>query len=180
VPDLAANIHFDTARGNYSIAAIARQVRVDSASAPNSRSDKWGGGIGVNGVIPFAGKDDARVSAYFGNALGRYTVGYFTDGVLDTAGRVQLANQWTVSAAYRHFWSENVRSTLALSALKSSNPAGSAGGLNRSAESAHLNVIWSPVPQTNLGVEYIFARREIENGQSGRLNRVQASAQYSF
>jgi hypothetical protein len=180
VPDLAANIHFDTARGNYSIAALVRQVRVDSAGAPNSRSDKLGYGLGVNGVIPLGGKDDARLSAYYGNALGRYTVGYFTDGILDTAGRVQLANQWTASAAYRHFWSENVRSNFVLSALKSSNPSGSNGGLNRGAESAHVNVIWSPVPQTNLGLEYIYARREIENGLSGRLNRLQASAQYLF
>lgn len=179
-PDIAANVHFDTAFGKYSVAALARQVRVDSAAAPASRSDKWGGGIGFNGVVPVGAKDDARFSAYFGNALGRYTIGFFGDGVLDTAGRVQLADQWTASAAYRHFWRENLRSTFALSALKSRNPAGTAGTVNRSAESAHLNLIWSPVPQTNVGLEYVAARRQIENGQSGRLNRLQASVQYLF
>jgi hypothetical protein len=59
-------------------------------------------------------------------------------------------------------------------------PAGTAGSVNRGAESAHLNLIWSPTPQTNLGIEYIHASREIENGQSGRLNRLQAAAQYLF
>jgi len=52
--------------------------------------------------------------------------------------------------------------------------------VNKGAKSAHLNVIWSPVAQTNLGLELIHASRETQNGQAGRLNRVQASAQYLF
>jgi hypothetical protein len=36
------------------------------------------------------------------------------------------------------------------------------------------------VAQTNLGLEYIHARREVQNGESGTLNRLQAAAQYSF
>jgi hypothetical protein len=39
-------------------------------------------------------------------------------------------------------------------------------------------VIWSPVERTNFGLEY--ARREIEDGDAGTLNRLQASAQYFF
>jgi hypothetical protein len=41
-------------------------------------------------------------------------------------------------------------------------------------------VIWSPLAQTNLGLEYIRATRDIDNGEGGRLNRLQASAQYLF
>lgn len=181
-PDLAANMHFDTDMGKYSIAGIVRQVRVDSASAPASRSQKWGTGFGVNGVVPIGAKDDFRFSAYAGNAIGRYSVGFFADGIVGADGALEMArNQWTLSTAYRHFWSNTLRSTLALSALRSDNPEDTrAGVLNRSAQSAHLNLIWSPVPSTSLGVEYITARREVENGQSGRINRLQTSAQFSF
>ena len=70
--------------------------------------------------------------------------------------------------------------TLALSTLRANNPAGTAGIVNKSADSAHLNLIWSPTTQTNLGLEFIHATRQIENGQSGHLNRLQASAQYAF
>jgi hypothetical protein len=73
-----------------------------------------------------------------------------------------------------------LRSTLALSGLRSRNPAGTAGSVNKSAESAHVNLIWSPLAQTNFGVEYIFARREIEDGQTGKLNRLQVGGQYLF
>lgn len=180
LPDIAANIKVDTRFGKYSLAALARQIRVDSASDPANREQKWGGGVGVNGVIPSLGKDDVRVSAYYGNALGRYTVGFFSDGILDANSNIALPNQWLAFAAYRHFWSPTVRSTLVLSGLRSNNPDGSAGSVNKSAQSAHLNVIWSPLERTNFGLEYIYARREIENGQTGRLNRLQASAQYLF
>jgi hypothetical protein len=179
-PDIAANIKLDTMWGKYSFAALARQLRVDSATDPSSRDQKWGGGVGVNAVIPTFGRDDVRVSVYYGNALGRYTAGFFTDALIDTNARLVLPNEWVVAAAYRHYWSESLRSTLALSGLRASNPAGTAGSANKSADSAHVNLIWSPLAQTNFGLEYIYAKRVIENGQSGKLNRLQAAAQYIF
>ena len=179
-PDIAGNIKFDTSWGKYSIAALARQIRVDSASAPASRDQKWGGALGVNGVIPLFTSDDVRISAYYGNAIGRYSVGFFTDGILDTDSHLVLLRQWLATAAYRHFWNANLRSTIALSGLRSNNPAGTAGSVNKAAESAHVNVIWSPLAQVNIGLEYIHATRKIENGQTGRLNRIQTSAQYLF
>ncbi|MGL4576303.1 MAG: DcaP family trimeric outer membrane transporter [Burkholderiaceae bacterium] len=179
-PDIAANIKFDTMWGKYSFAALARQLRMDSATDPSSRDQKWGGGVGVNAVIPTFGRDDARVSIYYGNALGRYTAGFFTDALIDSNARLVLPNEWVFAAAYRHYWSESLRSTLALSGLRSSNPSGVAGSANKSADSAHLNLIWSPLVQTNFGLEYIYAKRVIENGQSGKLNRLQAAAQYIF
>jgi len=179
-PDLAANVKYATRWGAYSLAGIARQIRVDSASAPASRDRKWAGAFGVNGVVPVGHADDLRFSAYYGNAIGRYSVGFFPDAVLDGDGHIALARQWIALAALRHWWTPTLRSTLALSGLGSHNPEGTAGTVNKAAQSAHLNMIWSPVPQANLGVEYLTASREIENGQRGRLNRLQMSAQYLF
>ena len=180
-PDIAANIKFGMGAGKYSIAGLVRQLRVDSAKAPASQDQKWGGAIGVNGVIPFWKTDDVRLSAYYGNAIGRYSTGFFSDALLDANSRLVLPTQWMAMAAVRHFWSTNLRSTLALSALQSNNPQGvTAGSVNRNAASGHLNLIWSPTPQTNLGLEFLHASREVQNGDSGRLNRIQAAAQYLF
>jgi hypothetical protein len=102
VPDLAGQIKFATAHGTYSIAGLVRQLRVDSASAPASTDQKWGTAVGVNGVIPVFHGDDVRVSAYVGNAIGRYSIGFFTDAVIDANARVALPNEWLAMAAYRH------------------------------------------------------------------------------
>jgi hypothetical protein len=180
VPDIAGNINFNTSMGRYSMTGLVRQIRVDSASAPASQHQKWGGAIGFNGVVPIFGRDDVRFSANVGNAIGRYSVGFFTDAILDTSGQIDLPTQWAAIASYRHFWSDQLRSTVALSGKHANNPFGTFGSVNKSAQSAHLNLIWSPVANTNLGMEYIYGRRETENGQTGKLNRLQASAQYSF
>src|SRR5512146_326447 len=82
VPDLAANVQVNARFGQFSLAGLLRQVRVDSAATPAARDQRWGGGLGVNGVVPFGTRDDARFSVYYGNALGRYTVGFFSDAVL--------------------------------------------------------------------------------------------------
>jgi len=179
-PDLAGRIRFDTRFGSYSLAGLARQVRVDSAAAPATREQQWGGAVGVSAVVPLRGGDDVRASAHYGNAIGRYAIGFFPDGLVDTASHLVLSNEWLAMVAYRHFWRPGLRSTLALSGLRASHPAGTAGGVNRSAESAHLNLIWSPLPRVDLGVEYIHATRQVESGDTGRLNRLQASALYRF
>jgi len=180
LPDLTGMVRFNTAYGNYSVAGLARQLRVDSLSAPASQEQKLGTALGVNGVVPLFRTDDARFSVYYGNGIGRYSAGFFTDALLDANGHIILPREWIATVAYRHYWAPTLRSTLALSGLGASNSEGTADGVNKGAKSAHLNVIWSPVAQTNLGLELIHASRETQNGQAGRLNRVQASAQYLF
>jgi hypothetical protein len=43
-----------------------------------------------------------------------------------------------------------------------------------------VNLIWSPVPQIDTGIEYIRESRTIENGQHGDINRAQLSARFRF
>jgi hypothetical protein len=180
LPDLAANVRFATRSGRYTFGGLLRQVRIDSANDPASRSQKTGGAFGVNAIVPVGSKDDLRAYAYFGNAIGRYAAGFFSDGILTTTGQLELPNQWLAAAAYRHFWTSNLRSTLALSGLATQVTADTAGQVNKNAQSAHLNLIWSPLAQTNFGIEYIHARRETRDGLSGHLDRLQTAAQYLF
>jgi len=180
LPDLAGIVQFNTTRGHYSLAGIVRQLRIDSASAPAIRTQRIGGAIGVNAVVPVGARDDVRASAYAGNAIGRYSTGFLSDAVLGADNRIALPMQWMGMLAYRHFWNAAWRSNVEISGVGASNPAGTATGVNRNAESAHVNLIWSPLPQVNLGVEYIRARREVQGGATGSLNRVQAAAQYLF
>jgi hypothetical protein len=176
-PDLTGKLEFRTRMGRYAVTGLVRQIRIDTAAI---RHSKWGGAVGLSGVVPSRGKDEFRFSANYGNVLGRYTAGFFTDGIIQGNGELDLPNTWAAQASYRHFWTDALRSSLVLGGLRASNGLGAAGTLNRSAQSAHLNLIWTPVKNTDLGFEYIYARREIEDGRSGVLNRVQASAQFSF
>jgi hypothetical protein len=132
------------------------------------------------GIVPAIGRDDIRFLASAGNAIGRYSNGFFPDAVIGADSRLGLPSQWGWFAAYRHFWTERVRSSLVLSMAGENDPVGAPGNTNKRTESAHLNLIWSPVPNSDLGIEYIYADRETEDGSKGHLNRLQASAKYAF
>lgn len=175
-PDLTARMRFTIGGASYSIGVLARDVRIDTAAAAGAR---WGGAIAVGGIVPVGVRDDLRFDLNAGNAIGRYqNSGFFPDGYVDADGKLSLARQSSGFVAYRHFWTQRLRSTLALSAAASSPPAATAVGVNKSGRSAHLNLIWSPVAAMNLGVELIHAQRTVVGGDEGSLNRVQFSVQY--
>jgi len=177
VPDITGQALFNTSIGKISVHGVVRQLRVDSAAAVDQ---KWGGAVSVAGVLPTVGKDDFRFTASAGNAIGRYLDGFFPDAVLGADGHIRLPKQWGWFAAYRHYWFDKLRSNLVLSTASESNPAGAPANTNKSTASAHINLIWSPVANTDLGVEYIFADRKTQDGLKGNLNRLQASAKYAF
>jgi hypothetical protein len=180
LPDITGQVLFNTPRGKISVHGLMREIRVDSASAPALVDQKLGGALSVAGVMPVVGRDDFRFTVSAGNAIGRYSDGFFPDGVIDSDGKLQLPKQWGWFAAYRHYWSDQLRSNLVLSSASENNPAGSPTATNKSTRSAHLNLIWSPVANSDLGLEYIYADRETEEGLRGHLNRIQASAKYAF
>jgi len=102
LPDLAGIVQFETAHGHYSLAGMVRQLRIDSASQPASRAQRFGAALGVNGVIPVGARDDTRFTAYAGNAIGRYSTGFLEDAVLRADNRLDLPMQWMATVAYRH------------------------------------------------------------------------------
>lgn len=179
LPDLTANVGFKTSYGEFALAGVVRQIRTDSAT-PATRDSRTGGGIAAYGVIPVVGSDTVSFTVAGGNGIGRYWGGIVTDGFVDAAGRLDLPQQVGGFVSYRHFWTPQLRSTAALGALRVSNPGFAATTQTRRMQSAHLNLIWSPVPNTNVGIEYIYGRREVESGSTGRLSRLQASVQTSF
>ncbi len=179
-PDITGQVVFNTSIGKISVHGLMREIRIDSATAPAAVSQKWGGAVSVAGVIPAVGRDDFRFTASAGNAIGRYSNGFFPDGVVGSDGQIRLPKQWGGFAAYRHYWFDQLRSNLVLSMASENNPAGAPANTNKSTASAHANLIWSPVANADLGIEYIYAERKTEDGLRGHLNRIQASAKYAF
>ncbi|MBX9611516.1 MAG: porin [Burkholderiales bacterium] len=177
LPDVTGRVDLNMGKNRLTFTGMARQIRIDTAAA---RDNKWGGAVGFSGVIPTFGKDSMSFTTNYGNVLGRYVVGVFPDGALKANGNLDLSNTWIAMASYQHFWNADLRSSLALSGTRTKFGQGVGGGQTRNAESAHLNLIWSPVKNTNVGIEYIYGHRTQRDGQVGVLNRVQTSAQYVF
>ena len=53
-------------------------------------------------------------------------------------------------------------------------------GVTKDASSIHVNLIYSPQPKLDFGIELLLADREIESGADGDLTRLQFSAKYAY
>src|SRR5438132_1544017 len=80
-PDLTGQVVFNTSRGKIAVSGLLREIRGDSKT-PAVLDQVWGGAFSVAGVIPTIGKDDVRFTVSAGNAIGRYSDGFFADGVV--------------------------------------------------------------------------------------------------
>jgi hypothetical protein len=180
-PDVVARYNGDGEWGGFTVAAILRQLRYEHAAAGiDDSASAWG--ISLSGVLKAGARDDLRWMLSSGRGLGRY-IGLNTadDAVLDVHGQLQAIDSTGLFGAYRHYWNDRWRSSLALGFLWVDNDADLTGlGVTREARSLHLNLIYSPQPQLDLGVEFIYADRAIESGADGDLQRLQFSAKYAY
>ena len=127
-------------------------------------------------------RDDLRWMASIGKGLGRY-IGLNTanGAVLDADGNLHAIDSSGIFGSYRHFWSDKWRSNLTLGYLTVDNDVELTGtGVTSEAKSMHLNLIYSPQPRMDFGIEFLLANREVESGADGDLTRVQFSAKYAY
>ena len=177
LPDLTANLKLKVEGGHLRFNGLFRQISVDE---PGIDESEFGYGIGVSGKIKVGSTDDVRFSANYGDGMGRYTsLGLVKDGVLIN-GNIETVKSFAISGAYRHVWDEKSSSNVILSMADIDNPNGAAGSENKGSTSIQINYLFRPVKQVSYGTMYLGEERETENGDDGKLNRIQASAKYSF
>ena len=177
LPDLTANMKLKVEGGHLRFNGLFRQIVVDE---PGIDQSEFGYGVGVSGKIKVGTTDDVRFSANYGDGMGRYTsLGLVKDGILIN-GSIETVKSFVASGAYRHVWDEQSSSNIILRMADIDNPSGAAGSENKSSTSIQINYLFRPVKQVSYGIMYLGGTRETENGDDGRLNRIQASAKYSF
>jgi hypothetical protein len=146
----------------------------------------------VGAALPALGRDELGVMGFYGEGIGRYFAGNsFGQGAISDVGlnadrsyAVEAVPSWGTLIGYRRFWNDRLRSTLSYAwarqdfdgALAARFAPGSAGALalNREMQQVIANLIWSPFadrPLTrmpfgwlDLGIEYVFSRRDLEGG----------------
>ena len=152
------------------------------------------------------GKDSVAWEAAYGRGAGRYVnsdgpptpdaflgfdQGDFATPDTEGGRNLKTIASYLFAANYTHFWTDTLRSNVAGSYWHQDNKDAvnfgnascigtNANALYTRAYTLHANLIWSPVPQTNFGVEYMRMQGRLQNGRTGDLNRIQASAQFKF
>lgn len=187
LPDLTARYGFKLGTADLMVSGVVRQLKIDNPAvvgppAVAQRDDTaFGGGVSLSGKVGI-GRDDVRFMFTGGDGIGRYVaLGTATDAVLDGSD-LDTVRLYAGYVAYRHPWSDKLRSTLALSGISIDNDKSlvNVATTTKSVYSAAVNLLYSPVKPLTFGVEYRHAHREVENGNDGELDRLQVSAKYMF
>lgn len=179
IPDFVARVDLNPGFGHYSLVGMLRDLNIDTAGYNDS---ELGYALSANAIIPTFGKDSMTLEFNYGNAIGRYLNSGFDDGFLNpVTHEIETNDQYGGFVSYQHFWMENLRSTVVYSLAERDNDLNFVtNAADEQYQSVHANLIWSPIPRINMGIEYIYAYREVENGDDGDMNRVQAGFQYKF
>jgi hypothetical protein len=183
LPDVAARLNYKTGIGEFSLAGLARKLTVDTGTQKDSAT---GWGVSFAGKVPFdaAGHSDFRFMITHGDGIGRYVgLNLAPDAVfVPVAGASLLTPTLTAGfGALKLGWTDKLRSTFIGSFQTIDYPTGGEPiGATKSAWSGSLNLFYSPVKNVDVGVELRHAKRTLVNGQSGKMDRGELAARYSF
>lgn len=177
IPDLIARYDGSASGLNYSAAAMVRQINYDDGTNDDS---KVGYGITASGKYVFSNGDDFKFMLSQGQ-LGRYiALNAFRDGAVEANGDVELITSMGGFIAYRHMWSEKLRSTLSYAYSQADNPNNLVADVTQSVSNTNVNLMYSPTKNLTFGGEYFMAQREVESGADGDLNRLQFTSKWVF
>jgi hypothetical protein len=183
LPDFVGRHNFAGEWGTFSVAGILRRLNHQfETDGVNEQNATLGWGLTVGGLIKVGEKDDLRFQASGGNGLGRYAAfGLSSGGVVTETRDVEAISSYLGYIGYRHFWTDKLRTNVNVSGIRVDNDVSLTGfEVNRSAYSASVNIIHSPLPELSFGIEYMSAWRKLESGASGRFDRIQFAGKYDF
>jgi hypothetical protein len=180
-PDFTARFATDQPWGHFAFAALVRQIQANVLTT-GRRADDFGYGLSIGGTINTFGRDKIFYQLNGGSEIGRYLQNNVGGGAAFNGTNI-LNSQPAIGgfAGYQHWWTETLRSTAVYGHDEIYNNTRIIGLThNRSIDSVHANIFWSPIESTNIGLEYIYGRRETDQGLHGEFNRFQAGFQYNF
>jgi hypothetical protein len=177
MPDLVARYDGSAGSFNYSAAGMVRQINYNDGTNDDSQV---GYGVTASGKYAFNNGDDFKFMLSQGQ-LGRYiALNAFRDGAVETNGDVELITSIGGFVAYRHMWSEKLRSTISYAYAQADNPDTVVADVTKTISNSNVNLMYSPTKNLTFGGEYFMAQREVESGADGDLNRLQLTSKWVF
>ncbi|NBC36879.1 hypothetical protein GTZ99_09950 [Novosphingobium sp. FSY-8] len=185
LPDFTARVVLTGKNSELSVAGLVRQVRVENGGVGVSTT---GMGVSAAGKIFLnsAKTADLRFMMTYGQNISRYVgLNFAPDAVLLPASNTLAdVNVFASLVALRVGLTPTVRMNVMGSMQKVSYDgtltAASIAAYNKKAWSAAVNLFYSPVKPLDIGIEYRHGVRELANGTSGALDRIEFAAKYNF
>ena len=189
VPDVVLRWDKGFDWGAASVRAVTQQTKVVNDSV---NASKRGYGLAATAAVKLrGGQDTLSLAATYGDGIGRYfnyVEGAFIDEVrnrilTERVGGLVVGYQYKSSDTLRfNFvggWQKNFNNAYTDFALANGLGSGQYG-VNRSMYQLHAGLIYNPVKNVDLGMEYMLGQRKTLVGEKGDLSRLNLMARYIF
>jgi hypothetical protein len=194
IPDFVLKGRLDQAWGHVSLAGVGRSYHVNTGTAATQPPHKEGWGLYASGHLNTIGKDTLKAGFMFGHGMGNFMSDLGTTGGLQynlANGQRTLPTQYGANVSYTHWWTSALRSSLDFGYTHNNISFGAitSNAVQNGIDKRHMNVIgnlvWSPVPQVDLGIEYQWARKTTWASTAtvsdhGSENRIEAETVFKF
>lgn len=182
LPDIVARYNLKAGDHAFTVAAIARQFAVQDGAQNGVDETANGFGVSLSGMVKI-GADDLKFSYTTGDVARYVGLAAAQDAIVDASGDIKATTVNAAFVAYRHFWNDKMRSTIAYSMLDADyDDDAIAAGRVEASTSTRLNLMYSPTKEVTYGVEYSMATLEkvTTTKNEGDMNRLHFTAKYSF
>ena len=182
-PDTTIRLRQEFEGGHFQVAGIFRDI---AAFLPDGRTGSVFG-WGVNNSLGFKtfGKDNVILAVAFGHGISRYIqdtsgLGIDAEPTSTPSPHLQATPAVGVEASYQHYWLKRLRSSAVYSYAAVNNTDLAKSSTYNHATYTGTNLIWNPIGSMNVGAEFLYGWKMLQNGQTANDPRIQFSAKYSF
>ena len=180
-PDVTSHIRHEFSWGHLQLGGLVRQIRFDDGMG--DKDDVIGWGTTLSGRIDPYGQDSIQFQGIYGEGVGRYITGLIgtgSDAAPDSSGNLKALPAGAFFAAYQHWWTDTLRSTVGGEYGVVDNSTGQPDTATKNWQGAAINLIWNILPRLLVGVELNWGRHEVKDGRDGTAQRIQTSTQFNF
>jgi len=192
-PAVVGKFSYEPDWAHIELAGLYRRLKAEGVGYDQS-IDGWG--VAFSGSVDTWGNDNFIWGLEYGDALGAYiqdTSGLGLDAapVSATNTTLRAISAFGAWGAYQHWWSKSLRSSATYGFVRLNSdfdlcpdPAGT--GTYKQTQYASMNLVWSPWPPFDVGLEYMFGHRmvtdqtAVDGSTTGQNHRVQFTMRWNF
>ncbi len=192
-PAVIGKLSYEPAWAHMELGGLYRRLKAEGTGY-NQTVDGWG--VTFSGCVNTWGDDNFIWAFEYGNALGAYmqdTSGLNLDAapVSSTNSGLKPVSAFGAWGAYQHWWSRSLRSTATYGFVHLGSdfdlwPRTAGTGTYKQTQYAAMNLIWSPWPPFDVGLEYMFGHRTVtdktavDGSTTGHNHRLQFTMRWNF
>jgi len=192
-PAVVGKFSYEPDWAHIELAGLYRRLKAEGVGYEQS-IDGWG--VAFSGSVDTWGKDSFVWGLEYGDALGAYiqdTSGLGLDAapVSVTNSSLKAISAFGAWGGYQHWWNRSLRSSATYGFVRLNSdfdvlPSPAGTGTYKQTQYATMNLVWSPWPPFDVGLEYLYGHRTVtdatavDGSTTGHDHRLQFTMRWNF